>query len=128
MRTQPIIHRFTEVNIGKYRSVKHYDLQTVENGTTQLTNQINISANRECAKSMPLYWVKVREGKKWSSWITGLFKTNIKGILKGDINHKQHLVIFRFSNDMNELTVYYFQNYFTRDTDRIVERINTIES
>ena len=74
---QPVTHVYKEVNEGKYKSVKHYELQQC-NGTPLFSTLINISINQNCAQSMPDYWLKIREGKKWTKYITGLFKTSKK--------------------------------------------------
>lgn len=124
----PIIHVFKEINEGKYATVKHYELQEVRGGNTLLTNYLNISKNRNFANSMPEYWVKIKEGKKWGKWITGLFKTRQRTILKGDINRKRHLVLFEFSNDARVLTVYYFQNFYVQDTTELLKHFTKVQA
>ena len=119
----PITHVFSEINEGKYASVKHYDLQSVSNGTTQLTEQLNISKNRICAQSMPIYWLKIRNGKKWSNCITGLFSTTEKNIYKGDTNKKKNLVLFKFSDNAKTLTVYYYSDFYTKDLSDLLPTI-----
>ena len=74
---------------------------------------------------MPDYWLKIRQGNKWSNCITGLFKTNVTNVFKGDIDHKKHLVIFKFSDSNQTLNVYYFQNYYTKDLSNVFELINS---
>lgn len=120
---KPVTHIFKEINEGKYRSVKHYELVEVVNGNSLLSNQLNISKNRNCALSMPDFWLKIRQGKKWSNCITGLFKTGKSSIYKGDVNKRKHLLIFKF-NDEVTLTVYYFKNYFTNDLSRVLPLID----
>ena len=120
----PIIHIFKEINVGKYKSVKHYELIEVKNGSTQLSNLINISKDRNCAQSMPTYWLKIKQGKKWSRCLTGLFKTGIVNTFKGDIQRKRHLIIFKFSDSGNTLTAYYFLNYYTIDLSNVLRLIN----
>ncbi|MCF6348710.1 MAG: hypothetical protein L3J20_10490 [Flavobacteriaceae bacterium] len=122
---QPVTHVFKEINEGKYKSVKHYELQEVLNGTTLLSNLINISKNQNCALSMPDYWLKIKQGKKWSGCLTGLFKTSKNNIFKGDINKRMHLLIFKFSDSASTLTVHYFQNYYTTDLSNITPVINS---
>ena len=56
---KPIVHIFKEYNIGKFKTTRHYKLETVLNGTNRLTDIINISKDRNCAQSMPEYWVKL---------------------------------------------------------------------
>lgn len=116
IQPKPVIHVFKEINESKYATVKHYELQDVQNGTTLFTNNLNISKNKNFANSMPEYWAKVKKGDKWSKCVSGLFKTNLPVILKGGINHKKHLVLFKFSNGISDLTVYYFKNFFAKDT------------
>jgi len=106
----PIIHTYKEINVGKYKSVKHYELIDCT-GSTVLTNIINISLDRQFAKrSNPKYWLKTHNGKKWSLNITGLFETSVKNVLLGDLNKKQHLLIIQETE--NGLTVYVYVNYY----------------
>lgn len=120
---QPIIHVFKEVNKGKYSSVRHYELSEVKNGTTVLSNKINISKNRNFALSMPDYWLKIRQGKKWSKWLTGLFKTETKDVYKGDIEKRKHLVLFKFIDTQNTLIINYYPNYYTTNINGIIKHI-----
>ena len=120
---KPITHIFKEINKGKHRSVKHFELIEVINGNSLLSELLNISVNRNCALSMPDFWLKIRQGNKWSKCITGLFKTDIQTIYKGDVDKRKHLVIFKFSNE-DTLTVYYFKNYFTNDLTNVLPLIN----
>ena len=106
---------YSEVNIGKYRSVKHYEYVPKDRIQNKLSILLNISDNRLCALSMPEYWLKIREGKKWSGCITGLFKTEHHSIFKGDRDKKKHLILFKFLDDFQTLEIKYFQNYYTRD-------------
>ncbi len=122
-KPKPVTHIYKEINKGKYRSVKHFELAEVLNGTSLLSELINISKNRNCAMSMPDFWLKIRQGAKWSNCITGLFKTNKLDFYKGDHNKKQNLLIFKFS-DADTLTVYYFKNYFTNDLSNVLPYIN----
>lgn len=111
----PVIHLFQEINEGKYSSVRHYELITTQNGKTQLSNLINISKDRKCAQSMPDYWLKIRQGKVWSKCITGLFKTSLNNVYKGDSERKKNLIVIKFSDDEKNVTVYYFKNFYTRN-------------
>ena len=116
---KPIIHYFNEINVGKFKSVKHYELKRTENGNTQLSNLINISKNRDFAKSKPDYWLKIKKEKKFSGCLTGLFKTGIKDTFKGDVDSKKHLVVFRFTDDASVLIIYYYENYYTDDLSNL---------
>jgi hypothetical protein len=118
---QPIIHSYTEINPGKFASVKHYELNQVVNGTPVFTETINISIDRKFAKSNPVCWLKIREGKKWKApAVTGLFKTNFPGIFKGDSQHKNNLIIIKFSNDASQVKIYYFKDFYTRDLKALI--------
>ena len=119
----PVTHIFKEVNKGKYKTVQHYELVEVDKGASLLTEKINISKDQNYALSMPDYWLKVRQGKKWSRNLTGLFKTHIQGVYKGDFYNKRDLLLFKFSDNQETLTVYYFQNYFTRDISQVLNKI-----
>lgn len=125
---QPVTHIFKEVNKGKYRSVKHYELVEVKNGITLLPELINVSQNRNFALSMPQYWLKIRQGKKWSNCITGLFKTEVENIYKGDVNKKQHLLIFEFSNDSDTLTIHYYKNFFVKDVSALLKQFTEVQA
>ena len=120
----PITHVFSEINEGKYKSVKHYELINVQNGTTQLSQLINISKNQNCAQSMPNYWLKIKNGKKWSNCITGLFKTGVSNIYKGDKDRKKNLIVFKFSDNAKTLTAFFFKNYYTKDLSKVLSIIN----
>jgi len=120
---QPVTHIYKEINVGKHLSVKHFELAEVLNGNPQLSELINISKNRSYALSMPEYWLKIRQGAKWSKCITGLFKTAKRDLFKGDCDKKEHLLIFKFS-DTDILTVFYFKNYYTRDLSDVIQFIN----
>jgi len=121
---QPIIHIYKEVNKGKYKTTKHFELVEVINGKSQLSEMINLSKNRNYALSMPDYWLKIRQGKKWSKNITGLFKTNVKFVYWGDYNFRQNLILFKFSINAETLTIYYFYNYFTNDLSNVLPFLN----
>ena len=116
---QPVIHVYKEVNVGKYKSVKHYELQEC-NDTPIFSTLINISKNQNCAQSMPVYWLKIREGNKWTKYITGLFKTCYKSIFKGDTQRKKNLVIFKFSRDTRTLTIEFFKDYYINDLSKVI--------
>jgi hypothetical protein len=116
----PIIHHFREINSGQFSSVKHYELDSVKNGSTLLTEQLNISKDRKFARSNPEYWLKIKEGDKWSKPITGLFKTSTEDLYKGDCNYKKHLLIIRFTIDHSKVTAFYFQNFFTDDLRHVI--------
>lgn len=116
----PITHIYKEINIGKYRTTNHYELVEVKNGHNQLSDKLNISVNRNCALSMPSYWLKLREGKRWAKrWATGLFKTRNNCIFHGDTEHKKNLLLFEFSNDKRILKIYFYKGYYTTNFPKI---------
>ena len=121
----PIIHEFKEINKGKYVSVKHYSLIRSINGDSLLSGEINISKDRSCARSLPDYWLKIRDGKNWSKFLTGLFKTNERFLFWGDIKEKQNLLLFHFY-DTDLLTIYYFRNYFEKDMTKAIDLVAEI--
>jgi hypothetical protein len=122
---KPIVHVFKEYNIGKFKTTRHYQLETVSNGTNQLTDLINISKDKNCAQSMPEYWIQIRDGNKWKKpRLTGLFKTGANLIFKGDTQKRINLVLFKFSDDAETLTIYFYSNYYTKD---ITTLLNTIQ-
>jgi len=122
---QPVIHNYKEVNKGKYKTVRHFELSKVINGKSKIVELINIRKNQNCAMSMPSFWLKGKQGKKWTkNYLTGLFKTEYKNIYKGDINRRKHLLIFKFNNEVEGLLIYYFQNYYTNDLRDILSLIN----
>lgn len=123
MATQPIKHVYTEINKGKYKSVKHFELVEVLNGKPQLSKLLNLSKNQNCALSIPDYWLKARQDNKWSKCITGLFKTNIKNIYKGDVDKRKHLLLFKYNVECRELIVNYFKNYYTDDLNSVLTYI-----
>lgn len=122
---KPITHIYNEINEGKYKSVKHYELKEVKNGDAKLTELINISKDRNCANSMPDFWLKEREGNKWKPYCTtGLFKTSFKMTYKGDKNRKKNLIIFQFSEDAHTLTAHYFTDFYTTDLSKVLPLID----
>ncbi len=122
---KPNVYVFNEINIGKYKGVKHYELNEQTTSSEKLGRYLNISVNRKFALSNPDYWVKVKEGKKWKTHcLTGLFKTNFKEVYKGDADRKKHLLLFKFVDNQTKVIVYYFENYFTNDLSNVSQQIN----
>ncbi|MEO2062758.1 MAG: hypothetical protein ABGW97_07250 [Christiangramia sp.] len=111
---QPIKHVYKEINAGKYATVRHYELALTTNGNSLLSDKINIQKDRNFAKSMPDYWLKIRKGNKWTRPITGLFKTEKKNLFYGDRFKKRDMILVKFSEIHDEVTIYIFQNFYTR--------------
>lgn len=125
---KPTTHIYKEINEGKFKTTKHYELVEVENGTQKLTDLINIVVDRGFAKSAPNFWLKIRVGKRWVNF-TGLFKTSSPGLYfadKGNNNRKEDLLIVKLSNYERDLTVYYFKGYYTANLSEVLRIINQI--
>ena len=119
---KPSTHIYQEINEGKFKTTKHYQLVEVENGTQKLTDLINIVVDRGFAKSAPAFWLKIRNGKRWANF-TGLFKTSTPGLYfadKGNNNRKEDLLIVKLSNYERDLTVYYFKGYYTANLSEVL--------
>lgn len=123
---KPTSHIYQEINEGKFKTTKHYQLIEVENGTQKLSNLINVVVDRSFAKSAPNFWLKIRNGKRWENF-TGLFKTTTPGFYfadKGNNNRKEDLLIVKLSNYERDLTVYYFKGYYTANLSEVLRFIN----
>ncbi len=110
----PIVYKYKEVNVGKYKTVRHFELVEVE-GNQMLTDNINISQDRQFAKSNPDFWIKTHNGKKWSNPITGLFKTGVKeNVYFGDLERKKHLIIVDMDDPkkVGEIVIYVYPNWY----------------
>lgn len=120
----PIIHVYREINIGKYKTTRHYELVEVKGGENQLTNKLNLSKDRKCAKSDPTYWLQIRKDNAWvKPRLTGLFKINNK-LFHGDTQKKKNLLLFKFDEYKNELTVYYFVDHYTKNFIQLEQYFN----
>lgn len=123
---KPITHIYKEINEGKFKTTKHYELVQVDSGNQILSNLINVVVDRGFAKSAPYFWLKIRCGKRWENF-TGLFKTSTPGIYladKGTNNRKEDLLIVKLSNYERDLTVYYFKGYYTANLSEVLRLIN----
>jgi len=123
---KPILHIYNEINIGKFKGTKHYELVEVGNGNQILSDLINISEDRGFAKVNPCYWLKTRNNNKWEI-LTGIFKTSFENIYHADKrngNYKEDLILIRFSDTQTSLLVYYFKNYYTTDINKVIRYIN----
>ena len=125
---KPTIHVYKEINEGKFKTTKHYQIVEVENGTQKLTDLINIVVDRGFAKSAPNFWLKIRDDKRWENF-TGLFKTAITGLYhadKGNKNRKEDLLIVKFSNSERDLKIYYFKGYYTANLNHVLKLISKL--
>jgi hypothetical protein len=119
---KPSIYIYKEINVGKFSTTKHFELinQNIENNN--LTNLIKISKDRGFAKSLPVYWLNTRTDNKWGKRnLTGLFKTSKTNLYKGDIDKKKNLLLFKFSEGANSLTIYCFKDYYTSNLKDIFQ-------
>lgn len=124
----PTRHVYKEINVGKFKTTNHYQIDEVSNGKQILSDLLNINLDRQFAKSAPQYWLSTREGNKWQR-LTGLFKTPYSHFYKGDKgqnNTKQDLIICQLSDDKSVLIIYYFKNYYSRDLESIIKSIKQI--
>ena len=123
---KPITHIYKEINEGKFKTTKHYELVEVNSKNQILSNLINVVVDRGFAKSAPHFWLKIRCGKRWENF-TGLFKTSTPGIYfadKGINNRKEDLLIVKLSNYERDMTVYYFKDYYTANLSEVLKLIN----
>ncbi|RTY94327.1 hypothetical protein EKL32_11255 [Flavobacterium sp. GSN2] len=123
---KPTIHVYKEINEGKFKTTKHYEIVEVENGTKKLSDLININADRGFAKSTPNFWLKIIVGKRWVNF-TGLFKTSTPETYyadKGSNNRKEDLIIVKFLDNEKTVVIYYFKNYYTANLDTVLRFIN----
>lgn len=122
----PIITEYLEVNVGKFRSVRHF--KSRKETPRPLSDLLNISKDRKCAKSSPTFWLQTHDGIKWvKPRLTGLFKTEFKDFYYGDAkdsNNKRHLLLFHFC-DRCSLKVYFYQGYYTKDISVITRLIRS---
>ena len=120
----PEILEFTEINIGAYKTTKHFDL-VKSNTNTPPTQKAHIVRDRQFARSLPDYWLSYRYGQRWIR-ITGLFKVGDTDYFKGDIgvdNVKKHLIIFKFHGNSRDITVYTFKDYYSKDLEPVIDYI-----
>jgi len=108
---KPIIMEF-ELDTGKnFKEVRHFNLIK---GKDLFSEKLNISINRGFSKAKYTYSVKIRQEKKWSEQITGLFPTHDPDVFYGDIKNRSHLLIVRFMASGSKLRFFYFPNFYTR--------------
>ena len=89
-----------------------------------MSDKLNMAESRDFAKSKPLCWGKEYNGKKWiSPSLTGLFKTSKENVYWGCRGKYEHLILFVFANNKEDLTVYYFKNYFTRNLEPFIKNL-----
>ncbi len=115
----PSIIVFEKDKGANFKEVRHYNLIT---GDEVLSEKLNISINRGFSKAHYVYCLKIREGKKWSKQITGLYPTADLDVFYGDTQDKKNMVWFKFQDD--KLKVLFFPNFYTR---RITDFLNFLK-
>lgn len=124
----PIVHTYKEIKIGKFETVRHYELDNIENGTTQLSTNIKISINRHFNNSKVDYLVHQRTSNKWDKMsTTGLFSFGSDEVIYyGDIANnkvKKHTLVFKYSKDKQTLIIYYFKDFYTPKIDLLINQL-----
>lgn len=122
MATQiPIKYTFKATKY--FSTTTHYSLQNKPNKLL-ISDKLNIAESRHFAKSKPDFWCKEFNGKKWiSPSLTGLFKTSKEEVYWGCRGKYQHLIIFAFYNNSQDLHIYYYENYFTKNLKPLIINI-----
>lgn len=121
MATLPIKYVFKATKY--FKTTIHYTIQN-ETEKPLISSKLNISENQDFAKSKPVFWCKEHGGKTWiSPSLTGLFETSNKEIFWGCRGRFQHLILFVFENNKEDLTVYYFKNFFTRNLQPLIKNL-----
>lgn len=106
-----------------FKSTVHYNLVSTHL-KPQLSDRLNISESRNFAKSKPLFWCQERINNKWfKPNLTGLFPTVKENIYWGCRGSYQHLIIFVFKDNQEGLTIYYHENYFTRNLVPLISNL-----
>lgn len=117
---QPTVYHY--VLDRKFGEVWHYNLLHCSSNTPELTPRLNISLNRNFAKSKPIYWIRERLGNKWTqTCTTGLFKTIYPNVYRGDLNRKKDLVIASQNIDSKTIRIFVFPDYFSYDLEPVFE-------
>jgi hypothetical protein len=118
MATQPLKYEFKATKY--FKTTVHYSLVS-SSSKPQLSDKLNISESRNFAKSKPLFWCQERENNKWKTpRLTGLFPTSRENIYWGCKGRYQNLILFVFKDNQDSLTVYYYENFFTRNLTQLI--------
>ncbi|WP_282073946.1 hypothetical protein [Polaribacter atrinae] len=121
MATQPIKYKFKATKY--FKTTVHYSLETSTNNLL-ISDKLNIAESRDFAKSKPLFWCQERGAKKWiKPNLTGLFPTEKENIFWGCRGRYQHLILFVFTNNKEDLTVFYFNNFFTTNLKPLITNL-----
>lgn len=121
MATQPIKYEFKATKYFKITT--HYNLVTSSN-KLQISDRLNISESRNFAKSKPVFWCQERGVRKWiTPRLTGLFETRKENVFWGCRGKYEHLIIFAFYNNNEDLHVFYYENFFTRNIEPLIKNL-----
>lgn len=120
-RQQPTKYEYKATKY--FKTTVHYTLQS-KHVKPQLTELLNIAKSRDFAKSLPVFWCQERKNNKWQTpRLTGLFKTEKENIYWGCRDRFKDLILFVFSNNRDNLTIYYYKDYFTRNLNPIIKNL-----
>ena len=119
MATQnPIKYTFKATRY--FSTTTHYSLETATSKLL-ISDTLNISESRDFAKSKPIFWCKEHNGKTWiKPCLTGLFETTKEEFFLGCRGKYKHLIIFAFYNNNEDLHVYYYENFFTKNLQTLI--------
>ena len=111
----------------RFKQVRHYQSEKkLENDL--LASTINISKNRMFNNSKDaMYFLRIRNGKRWSKKITsGLLTTSKSLLFYGDIAKnvngvfkKIHFLIFQFTPNGEQISIYVYKNYFPKNNKEL---------
>ena len=115
-----IVQKYVYNVVKEFKQVRHYQSENkLENDL--LTPIINISKNRRFNNSKDaMYFLRIRNGKRWSKTTTsGLLTTSKSLLFYGDIAKningvfkKVHLWIFQFTPNGKKINIYVYKNYY----------------
>ena len=121
MVTQPVKYVFKATKY--FKTTTHYSLQT-ETENLLISDKLNIAESRDFAKSKPLFWCQERGAKKWiKPNLTGLFPAEKENVFWGCRGKYEHLIIFAFYNNNEDLHIYYYKNFFTRNLEPLIRNL-----
>lgn len=121
---KPVKYQFKATRY--FKTVIHYSIQNLTKLSIDLliTEKINISESRDFAKSKPLFWLQERINNKWvKPRLTGLFKTEKENVFWGCRGRYEDLIIIEFKNNKDDLNLYYYKDYFTRNLEPIINEL-----
>tara|TARA_R110001632_G_scaffold6324_5_gene25859 strand:+ start:39496 stop:39861 length:366 start_codon:yes stop_codon:yes gene_type:complete len=121
MATQPVKYVFKATKY--FSTTTHYSLHKAT-GKLLISDKLNISESRNFAKSKPVFWCQERKDNKWEKPnLTGLFETTKEEVFWGCRGKFEHLIIFAFYNNTQDLHVYYYENFFTKNLKPLITNL-----